>query len=81
MQQGDEVILEDSNGTVYRYQVTEMFAVSPSETWVTRPIPGRDVVSLQTCTESLDDWWTLGPGLYGGGPESGRLMVRADRIA
>lgn len=80
MQQGDEVFLEDSNGKVYRYQVTEMFAVSPSETWVTEPIPGRDVVSLQTCTETVDDWWTIGPGLYGGGPESGRLVVRADRV-
>ena len=81
MQQGDEVILEDSKGTVYTYRVTEIFAVSPSDVWVTQPIPGRDVVSLQTCTETPDDWWTLGPGLYGGGPESGRLVVRADRVA
>ncbi len=50
------------------------------ETRVTRPIPGRDVVSLQTCTESVDDWWTLGPDLYSGGPASGRLVVRADRV-
>ncbi len=80
MQQGDEVVLEDSNGTVYRYQVTEMFAVSPSETWVTEPISGRDVVSLQTCTESVNDWWTIGPSLMESGPESGRLIVRADRV-
>lgn len=80
MQNGDLVILEDTNGTVYRYRVTEVFAVSPSETWVTAPIPGRDVVSLQTCTESVDDWWTIGPSLFEGGPDSGRLVVRADRI-
>ncbi|QIN85387.1 sortase (plasmid) [Rubrobacter tropicus] len=80
MQEGDEVVLEDTNGAVYTYRVTEIFAVHPWETRVTRPIPGRDVVSLQTCTESVDDWWTLGPDLYSGGPESGRLVVRADRV-
>jgi LPXTG-site transpeptidase (sortase) family protein len=67
MQEGDEVILEDTNGTVYTYQVSEIFAVSPWETWVTKPIPGRDVISLQTCTETPDDWWTLGPRLFEGG--------------
>jgi sortase A len=81
MQQGDEVILEDSNGTVYTYRVTEIFAVKPSDYWVTKPVPGRDVISLQTCTESVDDWWTIGPSLMESGPESGRLIVRADRIA
>ncbi len=81
MQQGDEVLLEDSEGRAYKYRVTEIFAVSPSDTWVAEPIPGRDVVSLQTCTETPDDWWTIGPSLYGGGPESGRLVVRADRVA
>ncbi len=80
MQKGDEVFLEDTNGTVYTYRVSEIFAVHPWETRVTRPIPGRDVVSLQTCTESVDDWWTLGPDLYSGGPRSGRLVVRADRV-
>ena len=80
MQKGDEVFLTDANGTVYEYRVTEMFAVSPDDTWVTQPIAGRDVVSLQTCTESPDDWWTIGPSLMESGPESGRLVVRADRV-
>ena len=81
MQQGDEVILEDSEGRAYKYQVTEIFAVSPSDGYVMDAVPGRDVVSLQTCTETPDDWWTIGPGLYEGGPESGRLVVRADRVS
>jgi sortase A len=80
MRTGDKVFLEDANGTVYTYRVTEIFAVSPWESWVTKPIPGRDVVSLQTCTESPSDWWTLGRDLFSGGPESGRLVVRADRV-
>ena len=81
MQAGDEVILEDANGAVYTYRVTEVFAVTPWETWVTEPVPGRDVVTLQTCTETVDDWWTIGPGLMQSWPESGRLVVRADRVA
>ncbi len=80
MQKGDEVLLTDANGTAYEYRVSEMFAVSPDDTWVTEPIPGRDVVSLQTCTETPDDWWTIGPSLMESGPESGRLIVRADRV-
>jgi sortase A len=80
MQEGDMVYLADTNGKVYEYRVFAKFAVSPSQTEVTRPIAGKDVVSLQTCTESLTDWWTMGPGLYGGGPESGRLVVQAERV-
>lgn len=81
MQKGDEVVLADANGTVYEYRVSEVFAVRPSDTWATDPVPGRDVVSLQTCTETPDDWWTIGPRLMESGPESGRLIVRADRVA
>ena len=80
MQKGDVVYLADTNGTVYEYRVFDMFAVNPHESYVTRPVPGKDVVSLQTCTESVNDWWTLGPGLFGGGPESGRLVVQAERV-
>ena len=79
MAPGDEVILEDSLGQVHRYQVSEVFAVSPFDLWVTEPT-GSDVVTLQVCTETPDDWWTIGPSLMGGGPESGRLMVRAVRV-
>lgn len=82
MQKGDEVILEDANGREYRYAVSEMFAVTPQDTWVTEPIPGRDMVTLQTCVATLDDWWTITPGLLTSppGPETARLIVRADRV-
>ncbi len=81
MQNGDLVYLTDANGTVYTYQVSEVFAVSPSDVWVTNPIAGRDMISLQTCTETPNDWWTIGPKLFESGPDSGRLIVRADKIA
>jgi len=80
MAQGDEVILEDSNGETYTYAVSEVFAVTPFDTWVTAPT-GSDTVTLQVCTESPDDWFTIGPQLMESGPESGRLIVRAERVA
>ena len=80
MEQGDEVILEDSNGETYTYAVSEVFAVTPFDTWVTAPT-GSDTVTLQVCTESPEDWFTIGPQLMESGPESGRLIVRAERVA
>jgi len=80
MQKGDEIYLVDTTGMVYEYQVSEVFGISPMDVWVKEPIAGRDVVSLQTCTETPYDWWSMGSGLFGGGPGSGRLVVRADRV-
>jgi sortase A len=82
MKKGDEVILEDANGTVYKYRVSEMFAVRPTETWVTNPVPGRDMVTLQTCVEDVDPgtWWNISPKLLAAGPDTGRLIVRAERV-
>ena len=81
MQKGDEVYLVDTTGRVYEYRVSEVFGITPMDGWVKEPIAGRDVVSLQTCTETPYDWWSMGTGLFGGGPESGRLVVRADRVS
>ncbi|MGI8649443.1 MAG: class E sortase [Rubrobacter sp.] len=80
MKNGDEVILEDANGNRYTYRVFEVFAVEPTDVWVTEPIAGRDIVTLQTCTETVDDWTTLGPELMYSSPDTGRLIVRAERV-
>ncbi len=79
MGQGDEITLTDSLGQVYTYQVSEVFAVTPYDTWVMDPT-GDDMISLQVCTETPDDWWTIGPRLMSSGPESGRLIVRAQKV-
>ena len=81
MQQGDQITLTDTMGRVYTYRVTTVFGVSPSDSWVTQPVAGKDVVSLQTCTETPADWWTIGALLFDGGPESGRLVVQAERVS
>lgn len=80
MEKGDEVLLKDANGDRYTYRVFKVFAVEPTDVWVTEPIAGRDVVTLQTCTESVDDWTTLGPELMYSSPDTGRLIVRAERV-
>jgi sortase A len=72
---GDKVYLYDANGTLYTYEVTEIFEVAPSETWVTSQVAGRDMISLQTCIENYGDYWSMGPNWYV------RYVVRADRVA
>jgi len=50
LEAGDKVVLTDANGTRYNYEVFEKFIVNPDAYSVTQPVPGRSVVSLQTCT-------------------------------
>ncbi len=50
LRNGDEVILTDSNGSRYTYRVFRSFLVGPSDYHVTFPTPGKNIVSLQTCT-------------------------------
>lgn len=50
LENGDEVILTASDGTTYTYNVFRKFVTGPGDRQVTRPVPGKSVVSLQTCT-------------------------------
>lgn len=75
MQLGDKIYLYDANGTVYTYEVSGFAEVLPSETWVTAPQAGRDMISLQTCIEDYGDYWTMGPNWYV------RYVVQADRVS
>jgi sortase A len=72
---GDEVILKDSLGQTYTYRVSEILEVPPTDLAVTAPVPGRDIVTLQTCIENYGDYWTPGPNWLA------RFIVRADRVA
>ena len=74
LQLGDVIYLGDVNGTTYTYEVTGFKEITPDETWVTTPKPGRDMVSLQTCIETFGDYWTMGPNWYV------RYIVQADRV-
>ena len=47
---GDEIILNDSAGGEYVYRVTHQTVVPPDNVEVMNAVPGRSIVSLQTCT-------------------------------
>jgi sortase A len=65
VERGDKVYLTDADGTEYTYEVFKEVTVSPSDLSVTNTIPGRNIVTLQTCT--LPDY-------------SQRLIVQAELI-
>jgi sortase A len=66
LKQGDKVLLKDRAGRSYRYRVSEVFVVDPTDSWVMGQVRGRDMVTLQTCTP----YPTF----------EKRLIVRADRV-
>ena len=50
LKKGDKVYLEDAEGREYTYQVFSKLVVEPANHSVLRPIKGKNIVSLQTCT-------------------------------
>jgi sortase A len=66
LDRGDRVFIIDSAGKRYVYRVFKSFVVDPEDVSVTRPLHGRNIVSLQTCT--LPDY-------------SRRLIVQAEKVA
>lgn len=66
LQKGDRVFISDSLGRRYVYEVYEVFVVGPTDVYITQPVEGRNIVTLQTCT--LPDY-------------SQRLIVRAEEVA
>lgn len=66
LKKGDEITVEDADGNAYRYRVYRELIVNPSDLSITQPVPGKDVLTLQTCT--LPDY-------------SQRLIVQAEKVA
>ena len=50
LKKGDKVYLEDAEGRKYTYQVFAKLIVEPGNLSVLKPIKGKNIVSLQTCT-------------------------------
>ena len=50
LKKGDKVYLEDTEGREYTYQVFGKLVVEPANLSVLRPMKGKNIVSLQTCT-------------------------------
>ena len=65
LEKGDKIFVTDADGKRYVYEVFREFVVSPTQVSVTRPLEGRNVLTLQTCT--LPDY-------------SRRLIVQAEKV-
>ena len=50
LRRGDRVILEDAKGRRYVYRVFDKLVVGPNDASVKKPIKGKNIVTLQTCT-------------------------------
>jgi sortase A len=50
LETGDKIYVTDANGTRYTYEVFKEFTVSPTDLSVTDAVPGKNVLTLQTCT-------------------------------
>ena len=50
LENGDEILVTDANGKTYTYRVFKTFVADPSDLSITEAVPGRNVVTLQTCT-------------------------------
>jgi sortase A len=47
---GDEIVVKDQADEEYTFKVYDRLTVRPEDFWVTYPVPGKTVISLQTCT-------------------------------
>ncbi len=50
MAPGDRILIEAAGGRRYTFRVYDRMTVEPDDFWVTYPVEGKTVVSLQTCT-------------------------------
>ena len=50
LRRGSKVVLKDARGRRYVYEVFDKFVVDPNDVSVKKPIDGKNIVTLQTCT-------------------------------
>ncbi len=50
MMPGDRILIKSADGHRYTFEVYDRLTVEPDDFWVTYPVEGKTVVSLQTCT-------------------------------
>ena len=65
LENGDQIYITDADGTKYTYEVFKEFTVSPTDLSVTKAVPDKNILTLQTCT--LPDY-------------SQRLIVQAELV-
>ncbi len=50
LKEGDQIFVKDSEGREYTYEVFRTLEVEPTDLYVTEPIEGKNILTLQTCT-------------------------------
>ena len=50
LEDGDEIVVKDAEDREYVYEVFEEVDVAPTDLYVLDPVPGKSVLTLQTCT-------------------------------
>jgi sortase A len=50
LKRGNKVVLKDTRGRKYKYEVFDKRVVGPNDVSVKEPIEGKNIVTLQTCT-------------------------------
>jgi sortase A len=50
VKENDELTVTDADGKEYTYRVFKAIEVEPTDLYVTEPMPGRNIVTLQSCT-------------------------------
>jgi sortase A len=50
LERGNKVVLEDAEGRRYEYEVFYKEIVEPNDSSVKKPVKGKNIVTLQTCT-------------------------------
>lgn len=50
MKPGDEILVKSTSGEEYTFRVYDYLTVRPADYWVTYPVEGKTIISLQTCT-------------------------------
>jgi len=48
--EGDQIFVEDANGREYTYEVFQTLEGEPTDLFVTEPIEGKNILTLQSCT-------------------------------
>jgi sortase A len=48
--EGDQIFVTDANGREYTYEVFQNLEVDPADLFVTEPLEGRNILTLQSCT-------------------------------
>ncbi|MBV9452518.1 MAG: sortase [Rubrobacter sp.] len=50
LEKGDDIFIEDANGKKYTYKVSDIIEAEPTDIDLIEPVPGKNIVTLQTCT-------------------------------